>query len=326
MPYWHGKPSRDAHSIPSTTRVEDSARRYHSVPMSELVNLDGLIVKPEDAKISVYDRSFLFGDSVYETLRTYGGRLFAVDEHMARLQASAERLMMRFLIKPDEIVRRCIKTMVAAGNDESYVRIVLSRGIGEFGLEAGLDAPGHLVIIVRPFIPPSEVLYRHGVDVVVANVRRNPRQALDPAIKSGNYLNSVLAAIEAKEAGAYDAVFLTLDGFVAEATTSAIFLVKEDALYTPPLETGILDSITRRLVLRSARSVGIQTHESPIPEQILYDADELFLASTTKEILPITSIHGKPVGKGVPGPHTATLTEALRLEIETMCAKNKNRR
>jgi branched-chain amino acid aminotransferase len=280
------------------------------------VSIDGVVHLPEEAKVSVFDRSFLFGDSVYETLRTYGGRLFAVRDHMDRLERSAERLRLRIPVPRETIVRWSEDVLRAAGNPETTLRIVVSRGVGEeYGLDRSLDNPGTVVLIARPLQAPPDRVYEVGLAAVVAKVRRNPPQALDPAVKSGNYLNSILAAIEARDAGADDAIFLDLRGDLAEATTSAVFLVTRGVLRTSPLETGILDSITRRLVLRAASRLGIPTDVSPVPERELREASEVFLASTVREVLPVTTLDHRPVGDGRPGPVTRRLAEALRDEV-----------
>lgn len=283
--------------------------------MSVVVSMDGVLVRPEDAKVSVFDRSFLFGDSVYETLRTYGGRLFAMTDHLARLRRSADRIRLRLPAGDDTLASWSRAAVAASGNPESVARIVVSRGTGEYGLDRAIDNPGEVVILVRPYSPPAPELYETGVAVIVAKVRRNPPQCLDPAIKSGNYLNNILAAIEARDAGAFDALFLDLHGNLAEATTSACFLVSGGILRTPPLETGILDSITRRIVLAAADRLGIPTSLDPVPEAELRRADEVFLASTLKEVLPVTTLDGAPVGGGRPGPLTRRLGRAFPEEV-----------
>ncbi len=288
-----------------------------------LVSIDGELTAPEHATISVFDRSFLFGDSIYETMRTYrGGQLFALDAHLRRLAESAARVHMPL---PTPLARAgawCRDAVAATDNPESLARIVLTRGgTIDYGLNRDLDTPGRVIILVRPFEPVPPTLYADGVSLIVAEVRRNPPEALDPAIKSGNYLNSILAAIEAHRAGAYDAIFLDLHGHVAEATTSSVFLVagspEAPTLHTPPLTTGILDSITRRLVLRAAGRIGLTTDDqAPVPRAALLSARELFLASTTKEVLPITRLDDLPIGDGRPGPVTRRLHEALRDEVQ----------
>jgi branched-chain amino acid aminotransferase len=278
------------------------------------VNLDGKIVPPEEAKVSIFDRSFLFGDSVYETLRTYGGRPFALPRHLDRLEASAGRL--RVGLPPrGEIERRVMETLGAAANDESYVRVVVSRGETGFGLGAGIDAPGRVYVIVRPYEPPPPEALAKGIAVVVARTRRNPPSALDPAIKTGNYLNSILAMIEAKDAGADDAVLLNLDGFVTEATTSTLFAVLGGVLVTAPLSAGILEGVTRHYALIAAKDAGLTVAVRDFTAAELRAAEEAFLASTLKEVLPIRTIDGQPTKRPAPGPVTARMREALSKTI-----------
>lgn len=277
----------------------------------ELVNLDGQIVDPKDAKVSVMDRSFLFGDSVYETLRTYGGKLFAYSQHAERLAASAKALRLNLPLTLDELRARCEETIAVAGNEESYCRIVISRGEGVFGLAAGLDAPGRVVIIVRAFEPVPAELYERGVAMIVARTRRNPPQALDPAIKSGNYLNNIFAAIEAREAGAFDAILCNVDGNVAEGTTSTVFCVRGGVVDTPPLSAGILAGVTRRVALDAAADAGIEAREVDFTPDEMRAADEVFITSTMKEVLAVTTLDGATVGEGKPGPVTLRLAELV---------------
>lgn len=283
--------------------------------MSVLVNMDGQILPPGEAKVSVMDRSFLFGDSVYETMRTYGGTLFAFDEHMERMYASARALRLNIPIDREQMRTRCEETIEAAGNEETYCRIVVSRGEGAYGLAGGLDAPGRVVIIVRPYEPVDPELYEKGIDVIVAKVRRNPPEALDPAIKSGNYLNNILAAIEAKEAGAFDAVLLNTDGNVAEGTTNTIFCVRDGVVLTPPLSAGILEGVTRSLTLAAAASAGIDAREQDFTPDELRTADEAFITSTLKEILPVVRVDDHTLGNGKPGPITRNLATLLHQHI-----------
>ena len=286
----------------------------------ERVYIDGKIVPPEEAKVSVLDRSFLFGDSVYETLRTYGGKLFSFDQHMARLQHSAAQLRLN-IPGVVEIQRRCNETLEAAENEDSYCRIIVSRGEGTFGLLGGLDAPGRLIILVRPFVPLERALYDNGVHFIISKTRRNPPEALDPSIKSGNYLNNIFAALEARDVGAFDAILLNTRGNVAEGTTSTVFCVRDGALWTPPLSAGILAGVTRRLTLEVARAEGLDVFEENFDADALRSAAEAFITSTMKQILPVVKIDGTVLGAGKPGPVTRHLMTALAAEIDAITAK-----
>lgn len=279
--------------------------------MAVMVNMpDGSIVPPERATVSVFDRSFLFGDSVYETLRTYDGRPFAMGTHLKRMRASLARLRLRLDLDDGEVVRRIEETIAAAGNPESYVRPIISRGVGAFGLPQGLDTPGELYVIVRPLDPLSPEAYARGIAVIVPKVRRNPPEALDPALKTGNYLNGILAMIEAREAGADDAVMLNVHGNVTEASTANLFAVFDGVLTTPPLHAGILEGVTRGIALEAARAAGIPAIERDFDADEFRGADEAFVTSTLKEVLPIRTVDGEPLRAPAPGP-LATRLRAL---------------
>lgn len=280
-----------------------------------LVNLDGRIVPPEEATVSIFDRSFLFGDSAYETIRTYGGKPFALDRHLARLRATLAGLRLRIAADDAAITRRIADTIAATSNAECYVRIVVSRGVGAFGLQAGLDTPGVVYLIVRPFEPLSDAAYAKGLSVVLAKTRRNHRTALDPALKTGNYLNNLLAMIEAKDAGADDALLLNHEGFLTEATTSNVFLVRGDALVTPPLAAGILEGVTRHYALDAARAAGMRVEERDVSVSELRGADELFLTSTLKEVVPVRTLDGAPMRAPAPGPVTTRMRGLLSERI-----------
>ncbi len=278
--------------------------------MAELVcTPDGRFVPPGEAKVSIFDRSFLFGDSIYETLRTYGGKPFAMKRHLDRMERSMARIAMKPAIPRAELERRLRETHERSGNADSYLRIVVSRGVGAFGLGPGIDNPGGSWIICRPFEPHPEKPY----SIVIAKVVRNPREGLDPAIKSGNYLNSIQAMIEARAAGADDAVMLNAAGHVTELTTSTIYLVANGTIVTPPLTAGILDGVTRQLAIEAAREGGIPCEERDVGPGELRGAEEVFLTSTLKEVLPITRVDGidKPAG-----PVTTRMRALLSARIQ----------
>lgn len=280
-----------------------------------LVNLDGRIVPPEEATVSIFDRSFLFGDSVYETLRTYDKKPFALDRHLARLRGTLAGLRLRIFADDAEITRRILDTIAATGNAECYVRVVVSRGVGAFGLQAGIDSPGVVYVIVRPFEPLSEEAYVRGISVVLAKTRRNHRTALDPALKTGNYLNNLLAMIEAKDAGADDALLLNHEGFLTEATTSNVFLVIGGTLVTPPLSAGILEGVTRHFALDAARAAGLPVEERDVTVAELRAADEIFVTSTLKEVLPVRTLDGVATRVPAPGPITTRMRAILAARI-----------
>jgi branched-chain amino acid aminotransferase len=271
------------------------------------VYIDGAVRLPEEAKVSVFDRGFLYGDSVYETIGTCYGRLFAARDHLDRLDRSASRIGLR--VPPREEIDRAIaQTMAAAGNPESRVRVILTRGEGKLDLDPASATDSRLVVIVFPLGPPTTEMFEKGVAVAIVSITRNSPSAIDPAVKSGNYLNNVLALGEARRrSGAYEAILCAGDGSIAEGSTSNVFVVIGGEVRTPPPIVGILDGITRAKVIELARSAGIPLVERRLDPDELRTADEAFLTSATRGVLPISSIDEKPVGAGTPGPVTRKL-------------------
>ncbi len=271
------------------------------------VYIDGAVRLPEEAKVSVFDRGFLYGDSVYETIGTCYGRLFAARDHLDRLDRSASRIGLR--VPPREEIERAItQTMAAAGNPESRVRVILTRGEGKLDLDPASATDSRLVVIVFPLGPPTAEMFEKGVAVAIVSITRNSPSAIDPAVKSGNYLNNVLALGEARRrSGAYEAILCAGDGSIAEGSTSNVFAVVGGEVRTPPPVVGILDGITRAKVIELARSAGIPLVERRLDPDELRTADEAFLTSATRGVLPISSIDEKPVGAGTPGPVTRKL-------------------
>jgi branched-chain amino acid aminotransferase len=275
--------------------------------MSIRVHIGGRICGPDEAKISVFDRGFLYGDSVYETIGTFEGRLFATRDHLDRLERSAGRIGLR--VPPRAEIERAIEdTVAAAGNVESRVRVMLTRGAGKLDLDPASANDTQLVVIVSPLGAPTREMYDKGVAVAVVSVARNNPRAIDPAVKSGNYLNNVLALGEARRrSGAYEAILCDADGSVAEGASSNVFAVIDGQVRTPPTEVGILDGITRAKVIGLCRAGEIPFAEQRLSPADLRGAGEVFITSATRAVLPVTSIDGQPVGAGVPGPVTRRL-------------------
>lgn len=281
--------------------------------MSFLASVNGQIVPAEEARISILDNGFTFGDSVYETLRTYGGRPFRLDLHLKRLRTSAGRLGIGIPMDDRELGSRLDLLLARASNGESYIRIIVSRGVGDISYHFERVVGPTVVMAVKPFEPPSESLVREGAPLAVVSIRRNHPDALDPAIKSCNLLNNVLAVREAQKKGAVEAILLNQRGEVAEGASSNIFLVRTGMLRTPPLSAGILPGITRTVVIELATSLSIPfDDQGPVPLPDLLAADECFVTSSVREILPIRSIDGRAVGQGRPGPVTLRLLAAFR--------------
>ena len=280
------------------------------VPVFASVN--GKVVPAEEARVSVLDNGFLFGDAVYETLRTYAGRPFHLDRHLERLRASAARLGFAPPWDDAVVARRLDELLARAGNDESYIRVILSRGEGDISYRFERVKGPTFVMVAKPFEPPPERDYVEGIPVVIASVRRNHPRALDPAIKSNNLLNNILAVREGQPRGAVETILLNDAEEVAEGASSNVFAVKGGQAVTPPLAAGILSGITRRIVLDLCREAGVPAREQALSVAELLGADEVFLTSTTKEVTPVRSIDGRPVGAGRPGPIHGRILQAYR--------------
>jgi len=271
--------------------------------MTNLCNVDGVILAERDARIPVLDRGFLFGDSIYEVVRTFGGVPFGWPEHWARLVASAEAIRMRLDLDEAAVARRIAATVRAAGDGDHYVRLVVTRGTGDApNIDlAYAKSPPCWVVLVRPLTPISGMTAR----LAIVDRLRNDRRALDPATKSGNYLNSVLGLAEAKDLGATDCVMVSAFGVVTEASTSNLFAFVDGAWTTPALGDGILAGITRSLLLQSAAATGERVVERHLTAGDLRRADEIFLSSTLRDIGPVTHLDGRAIGDGRPGPRTS---------------------
>jgi branched-chain amino acid aminotransferase len=284
------------------------------------VYLNGRFVPKEDATISVFDHGFLYGDGIYETMRAYRGMLFLLDKHLVRLRHSADALSLRLPLPLDEIREALIETLNVNKVQDAYVRLHISRGPGEIGLDPSLCLEPTMVITAKPFKDYPAEYYERGVSTAIVRTRRNHPLALDPSIKGTNFLNNILAKIESIQAGAYEGIMLNWEGLVAEGTISNIFHIKSSVLYTPHLQTGILEGVTRGLVLDLARRAQFPVTETAVNSQELIDADECFITNTTMEIMPVTMIDKKPVGNGKPGRITAALHQAYQKEVLT-CLK-----
>ncbi len=281
-----------------------------------VVLLGGRLLEPQEAVVSVFDRGFLYGDSVYETLRTYARKPFLWDRHLRRLRTSAGGIHLDLKRSDSQLAEDVEKVIAASPPGERYLRVMVTRGTGEMGLDLGLsNEPLHLILSL-PHRPLPEGAYREGVKGVVAQRRRTPTEALQPQWKTGNYLNNMLALQEAREKGAFDALMLNAAGELAEGTTSNVFLVKNGHLLTPDLASGILPGVTREVVLQVAREEGIPLAENRVTLADLEAADELFLTSTLKEIVPMTWMDGRRVGEGVPGPLTLLLMNRFRQWVD----------
>lgn len=284
--------------------------------MTTKINYNGQIL--DEASISVLDHGFLFGDSVYEVINTRKNIPCFVDKHLLRLHQSAEGIFLTLPYDDDQFQKEINRTLEAAGNKESYIRVVVTRGTGEINIDPSSCKDPNVVILVTSRMETPPEYYQNGISVALVSVKRNPKDALNPKIKTGNYLNNVLAKVEANKVGAQDALMLNAEGFLTECTTSNFFFVRDGRLMTPSLDCGILSGITRELALKLAREQGIIVEEGRWPLDELKNAEEAFLTSTIKEVVPITRLNGKPIGEGKPGPVTQKIMRLYTDLLESL--------
>jgi len=287
--------------------------------MGFFASINGHIVPAEEARVSVLDNGFTFGDSVYETLRTYGGRPFALDRHLRRLRTSAARIAVSIQEADPVLAARLDALLARAGNPESYIRMIVTRGVGDISYHFDRVQGPTIVFVVKPYEPLAARDHEEGVAVSVVSVRRNHKDALDPAIKSCNLLNNILAVREAQSRGAIEAIMLNAAGDVAEGASSNVFVVQGGLLSTPPLEAGILAGITREVILELLPTLSLEGREERLTLPGFLGADEAFLTSTLKEAAPIRSVDGKPLGAGRPGPVTQRIQAAFREMAPRYC-------
>lgn len=282
--------------------------------MAATVNVNGRICAEHDAMIPVFDHGFLYGEGIYETLRTYNGRLFLYDRHMRRMRNSARLIDLALPFTDDELAANIRDTVGAAKLDgnQVYVRVLVTRGVGELTYDPKATPRPSWVIIVKPLPSPPAELYERGVRVVLVDVVRNHPQSVNPAIKSNNLMNSALAAQQALKRGGFEAVMRNYRGELTECTQSNLFIVKNGAALTPPLESGLLPGITREFVFEIGRDAGIDVREQVLRDDDLFAADEAFLTSTTREVLPIVAVDDRKIGNGTPGTVTLNLLNAFR--------------
>ncbi len=277
-----------------------------------VVMIDGTLLPPEAAKVSVYDRGFLYGDAVFEVLRTYGGKPFAFDDHLARLRRSAESVFIE--LPADEKTLKCevVHSLAAADNADSYVRIIITRGIGPLSLDPDTAEHPSRVILVEPVVPPSRDAYMVGIAVVLLSTRRAVDDTIAAGAKVTNYLSNLLAVREAKARGAQEALVVDASGYVVEGASSNVFVVHAGSLSTPPVRAGILAGITRANILAAAADLGIPTAERDLLPEDVYGAEEVFVTSSIREVLPVVRADGRVIGAGVPGPIARALHRRFR--------------
>lgn len=276
------------------------------------VYINGQFLPKAEAKISVFDHGLLYGDGVFEGIRAYRGRVFRLEQHLDRLWDSADRISLDLPMSRQEMAEAIKTTLRHNQLHDAYVRLVVTRGRGDLGLDPRrCSNPSTIIITDRIEIFDQED-YEKGVSLVVVEMRRSAHNGINPSVKSLNYLSSIVAKIEANRAGGTEALMLNTDNYVAECTAENIFLVSSGGLVTPPPEAGILQGITRQVVLECAQHLGVPVSERLFDVQELYEADECFITGTAAEVAPVTQIDGRPIGDGGPGVLTTRLCHAFR--------------
>jgi branched-chain amino acid aminotransferase len=275
------------------------------------ININGRLVDKADARVSVYDHGFLYGDGVFEGLRIYAGKVFRLREHTDRLYESARHIHLEIPLRPEQMMQAVNDTVKANNRGDGYVRLIVSRGAGTLGLDPRKTEDPQVIIIVDDIALYPKEMYETGMEIVTVSTIRNHPNALNPRIKSLNYLNNILAKIEGIQAGVPEALMLNHKGEISECTGDNIFLVKRGVLKTPPPDAGILEGITRGAVMELARKAGIPVQEIAQTRHDVYAADECFLTGTAAEVIPVIKCDGRAIGNGKPGPMTRQLRESF---------------
>jgi branched-chain amino acid aminotransferase len=277
--------------------------------MSPKVYISGKLFDKADAKVSVFDHGLLYGDGVFEGIRAYSSRVFRLKKHVDRLYESARGIHLEIPMKRDEMATAINETLAFNKLIDAYIRVIVTRGAGSLGLDPRKTTDPQIIIITDHISLYPEELYEHGLKIITAATTRNHPNAVNPRIKSLNYLNNILAKIEGTNAGCLEALMLNHKGEVAECTGDNIFIVKNGELHTPSIDAGILDGITRHAVMDLARGVGIKVVERAMDRHDIYTADECFLTGTAAEVIPVVELDARPIGNGQPGPITKDLLQ-----------------
>ncbi|WP_332689606.1 branched-chain-amino-acid transaminase [Halalkalibacter lacteus] len=279
------------------------------------IYLNGEFVEKKDAKISVYDHGFLYGDGVFEGIRVYEGNVFRLQEHLDRLYNSAKSIMLSIPHTKEEMKKLVVKTLQKNQLSNAYIRLVISRGVGNLGLDPASCSTPQIIIIAEELALFPKELYKSGLEIVTVATRRNRPDVLSPKVKSLNYLNNILVKIEASLAGVSEALMLNDQGYVAEGSADNVFIVKGKELLTPPGYVGALEGITRNAIIEFARDLGYTVKEEPFTRHDVYVADEVFLTGTAAEVIAVVKVDGRVIGEGKPGKETTCLLEAFRSRV-----------
>lgn len=279
--------------------------------MSIKIYMNGQLVDREDAKVSVFDHGFLYGDGIFEGIRVYNGKVFRAQKHLDRLWDSAKTLDIKIPMTKDEMKAAIYKTVEANGFTDAYIRLVVTRGEGTLGLDAYSCGTPNVIIIAQALSLYSRDFYEKGIKIVTASTIRNPSDSLSPRVKSLNYLNNIMAKIEAYYAGCEEALMLNHKGDVCECTGDNIFIIKNGKLMTPPINACILEGITRNTVLEICKELGLEAVEQDFTRHDVYTADECFLTGSAAELIPVVGIDGRDIADGKPGPTTMRILDAF---------------
>jgi branched-chain amino acid aminotransferase len=277
--------------------------------MNPKIYINGKLYDKADAKISVYDHGLLYGDGVFEGIRVYGGKVFRLAQHIDRLYDSARAIRLEIPLNREQMSDAVLSTVKANAKHDGYIRLLVTRGAGYLGLDPRKATNPQVIVIVDDITMYPAELYENGMEIVTVSTIRNHPSALSPRIKSLNYLNNIMAQIEAVQAGCLEALMLNHKGEVAECTGDNFFVVRDGAVRTPPVDAGILEGITRDAVIELARAGGIPVAETALTTYDVYTADECFLTGTAAEVVPVVKCDGRTIGTGKPGPITRQLRE-----------------
>jgi branched-chain amino acid aminotransferase len=276
------------------------------------ISINGKLYDKADAKISVYDHGLLYGDGVFEGIRIYNGKIFRLAEHVDRLYDSARAILLDIPMSREQMAEALQSTVRANNKRDGYIRAIVTRGAGSLGLDPRKTTDPQVIIIVDDISLYPRELYDNGLDIVTAGTMRIPSNALSPRIKSLNYLNNIMAKVEAIQAGCVEALMLNHKGELAECTGDNIFIAKHGVLKTPSPDAGILEGVTRNVVIQLARAANIPVETPPLIRHDVYTADECFLTGTAAELIPVVRCDGRPIGSGKPGPITKLLRERFQ--------------
>jgi branched-chain amino acid aminotransferase len=280
--------------------------------MAQWIYLNGQYVTKEDAKISVYDHGFLYGDGIFEGIRIYQGNIFKCKEHLERLYDSAKSIMLNIPLSMEDMQQVLIETIRRNELQNGYIRLVVSRGPGDLGLDPRRSPKANIIVIVEQLAIYSEEAYTNGLRTVSVSTRRNVPDALNPKIKSLNYLNNILVKIQANLADVGEAIMLNSQGYVAEGSSDNIFIIKRGTVYTPPCYCGALEGITRAAIIELCQKVGYPIKEEPFTLHDVYVADEVFFTGTAAEVIAVREVDGRTIGQGKAGPITTHLLQEFR--------------